>query len=176
MRQKPIRIQAYRDTLAREIADLFHCAVHAIDASIYSARQKEAWAPTPPDYRAWRDRLALKQPFLALIDDDIAGFIELDPDGHIDCCFTHPSHQGKGVAGTLYRRLERAALEQGLSRLFVEASIVARPFFLRQDFVVLRENKVFRNGQFLINYAMEKHLPSQRQNKNHAEVKLCSDA
>ncbi len=168
-----MRIEHYRPQRAREVADLFHDAVHAVDGKVYSNDQKEAWAPTPPDYRAWRDRLELKRPLLALVGDRVAGFIELDSDGHIDCCYTHPDFQRKGIASALYRRTERSALQQGLARLFVEASIVAEPFFAGRGFRRLRQNTVYRNGRCLINYSMEKSLRGGNRDIEREEGQPC---
>lgn len=147
---------------ACEIAELYCCAVHAIDSSIYSEAQKAAWAPVPPDYTFWAARLAVKQPWLVIIDNRVAGFIELDPDGHIDCTYVHPDYQGKGVAACLYRHLETIAIGRGMLRLFVEASEVARPFFKRMGFAMVRENAVKRHGMILNNYTMEKYLSGVR--------------
>ncbi|WP_020410575.1 GNAT family N-acetyltransferase [Hahella ganghwensis] len=151
-------IQEYRLERAREIADLFHSAVHAIDNRLYDAEQKEAWAPTPPDYALWANRLDLKRPFLAILDGRVAGFIELDPDGHIDCTYTHPGFQRRGIATSLYRHLEGEAQSRGMSRLYVEASEIALPFFEKHGFSLIRQNRLERGGVMLINYTMEKFL------------------
>lgn len=153
-----MQIQQYTADRAQEVADVFHQSVHGIDPDLYTGEQQEAWAPSPPDYQVWAERLSVKQPFIAIIDNRVAGFIELDPDGHIDCTYTHPDFQGRGVAGTLYDYLLREARRKGLVRLYVEASLVAKPFFERRGFALLQENKVHRNGETLINYSMEKWL------------------
>jgi putative acetyltransferase len=82
-----MEIRNYRCSDYVEIADLFHDSIHAIPASIYSEEELEAWSPTPPDYDHWKERLARKQPFLAVKDKIIVGFIELESDGHIDCLY-----------------------------------------------------------------------------------------
>ncbi len=61
-KNKTMRIRPYQSSDAREIADLYHNAVHAIDGAYYSREQVEAWAPTPPDYVHWQRRLDQKQP------------------------------------------------------------------------------------------------------------------
>ena len=155
-----MKIRPYTADRANEIANLFHASVHAIDDQIYAPEQKEAWAPTPPDYAAWAGRLAVKQPFVAIINDRVAGFMGLDPDGHIDCAYTHPDFQCRGVASALYNHLVTEAGNRKLKRLYVEASIVARPFFERRGFTLLHENNVQRNGVTLINYTMEKYIGS----------------
>ncbi|WP_231517059.1 GNAT family N-acetyltransferase [Marinobacterium lacunae] len=88
----------------------------------------------------------------------MAGFIELDTDGHIDCTYTHPDFQRMGVASTLYEYLLEEASTRKIKRLYVEASLIAKPFFERRGFSVVRKNEVQRNGVTLVNFSMEKHL------------------
>lgn len=155
-RRTDLTIRNYSPDRADEIADLYHRAVHAIDPAVYPAAQQEAWAPTPPDYGSWSRRLASKQPFMAVIDGRVAGFIELEVDGHIDCLYTHPDFQGQGVASALYAHLVREARVRGVTRLYVEASLVAKPFFERRGFSVLHRNEVERNGVRLVNFSMQR--------------------
>lgn len=153
-----MNITCYRPEQARELASLFHRAVHAVDPSVYTPAQQEAWAPTPPDYDFWQQRLDHKRPWLISDDGRLAGFIELDPDGHIDCLYVDPDYQRRGVAGLLYEHLETQARAQGIGRLYVEASLIARPFFEYRGFRVLCRNELRRNGQGLVNFSMEKRL------------------
>ena len=134
---KTVVITEYQSNYAREIADLYHFSVHAIHDAIYTAEQKEAWAPTPPDYKFWQKRLDKKQPFLAFLGEDLVGFMELEHDGHIDCSYTHPKFQRLGVASALYGYLETQAKKRGINRLYVEASHVAKPFFEKLGFPVV---------------------------------------
>lgn len=151
-------IQPYTPVRAHEIADLFYQAVHAIDPAVYTLQQQEAWAPTPPDYAHWAARLAQTQPWLALAEERVAGFIELVADGYIDCCYTHPEFQRQGVAAALYRHLLAEAQQRGLVRLSVKASLLARPFFAKRGFVQVSENQVQRKDVMLTHFTMEKNL------------------
>ncbi|SEA84104.1 Acetyltransferase, GNAT family [Desulfuromusa kysingii] len=156
-------IQTYSPERAKEIADLFHQSVHAIDPSVYSPELKEAWAPTPVNYERWSERLNEKKPFLAVIESRVAGFIELDADGHIDCTYTHPDFQGKGVASTLFEYLLEEAKSRNIKRLYVEASLIAKPFFEHRGFSVVKKNEVQRNGSSLVNFSMEMYLSPNNQ-------------
>jgi len=158
-----MEIQTYSADKAREIADLFHQSVHAIASSLYSSEQKEAWAPTPVDYECWAERLKVKKPFIALIENCVVGFIELDADGHIDCTYTHPDFQGRGVASALYKHLLTEARTRNMKRLYVEASLVAKPFFEHRGFSVVKKNEVQRNGVSLVNFSMEKYISYNNQ-------------
>lgn len=104
-----------------------------------------------------------KKPFIAIIENRVAGFIELDADGHIDCTYTHPDFQGKGVASALYKHLLAEARRRNIKRLYVEASLIAKPFFEHRGFSVVKKNAIQRNGVFLVNFSMEKYLSPNNQ-------------
>ncbi len=149
-----MEIRPYQESDCFEIADLFHDSVHAIDHSLYSKEQLEAWAPTPPDYEFWNNRLRVKKPFVAIIDNTIVGFIELEGDGHIDCLYVHKDYQGAGVASRLLEHLQAVARERGIRQLQVEASKVAMPLFKKYGFKLQSSNTVALRGQSLTNYCM----------------------
>lgn len=153
-----ITIHPYQDHYATEIAALYHASVHAIDPTIYSKEQQEAWAPTPPDDAYWAKRLRLTKPFVAIMEGHIVGFMELENDGHIDCAYTHPSYQKQGVMTRLYEHALTLAHHAKMPRLYVEASLLIKPFFEKHGFVTLHANEVFRNGCLLTNETMEKKL------------------
>ncbi len=163
-----MKIRNYTPEHTKEIVELFYSAVHAIDSTIYSDKQKQAWAPIPPDYDQWCLRLARNKTYLAIIDHKVAGFIVLERSGHIDCIFTHPEHEGKGVACLLYSNIEIFAKARNMEGLSIEASIVAKPFFERRGFVVQHKNRVEKSGQILINFSMEKLLDSSLSLSGHS--------
>jgi len=149
-----MEIIEYSSNYAKDVADLFYCSVHAIDSSAYSAEQKNAWAPFPIDYVAWDRRFELKRPNLLLINEQLAGFIEFESDGHIDCAYVSPKYQRNGVATSLLNYVIGRANKLELKSLYVEASIVAKPLFEKLGFVVKKENRIIRNEIVLCNYSM----------------------
>lgn len=144
----------YKISYSREIADLFYNSIHNINTAIYSQEQLDAWAPTPIDYEHWSARLELKKPFVAVKENTVLGFIELESDGHIDCLYVHPDHQRKGVAAKLLLHLCDAAVQQNIAELHLEASKLAKPFFESFGFTVVGENRVQIKNQTLSNYKM----------------------
>jgi len=152
-----IKIRDYRADDSNEITDLFHGSVHSLQAENYSAKELEAWAPTPPDYSHWRERLAVKLPFVAERDGMIVGFIELEEDGHIDCFYVHKDFQRQGLGRALYVHLLKNADARRIRDLYVEASAIARPFFERKGFRFERINRLERRGQILTSFSMSLH-------------------
>ncbi|RVU84449.1 GNAT family N-acetyltransferase [Leucothrix sargassi] len=153
-----MKIQDYTNAMARDVTDVFYESVHGIDDAIYSKAQKNAWAQLPREYDSWVMRLMFKQPYVATLGEQVIGFIELDPDGHIDCMYTLPEFQRKGIGSLLYEHLLEKAKEKRMKRLYVEASHVARPFFESKGFCLTHENQVDREGEVITNFTMQLHL------------------
>lgn len=155
-------LQNAPSSIAAALADLFTEAIHSIDDSVYTAEEKCVWAPNPPNYERWAARCTQKKPFIAWVEGDaapkLAGFIELEADGHIDCFYVAKAFQGKGVASALFKHLLVQAKAQNIKTLRVEASKVARPVFEHYGFECLKENHISRGNQTLINYSMQRQI------------------
>lgn len=149
-----IRIFQHGDHLA--IAEIFTRAVHEIASEVYAQQQCLAWAERHPNPDYWKRRCELKRPFLFEVDGKIAAFLELDPDGHIDCAYTHPNYVRRGAMTALVNHALDTCFQFGLNRVYVDASLCAKPMFEKLGFQVLRENRVNLKGTELVNYTMER--------------------
>jgi putative acetyltransferase len=65
---------------------------------------------------------------------------------------------GQGIASRLYEGIEAAAREQGIGRIYTEASELARRFFERKDFTVTERQDPILRGVSIHNYRMAKTL------------------
>ncbi|ANV85255.1 acetyltransferase [Picosynechococcus sp. PCC 7003] len=145
-----------QDILA--IAQLFHDTVHTVNAQDYSPAQLRAWAPDDLYFRDWETRCHACFTYVAEEDEQILGFAELSPAGHIGCFYCHKDHQRRGIGRQLYQTLLAQAEQLQLVTLTVEASITAKPFFAALGFRILQEQQVQRHQQTLTNYRMVKPL------------------
>lgn len=151
-----IRTYQHGDHVA--IAAIFCRAVHEIACADYTPAQCLAWSDTKPNPEHWEKRCERKQPFVSVVDGEIAGFLELDPDGHIDCAYVNPDFQRRGIMTGLVQHAIELATAKNLPRLYVEASIGARCLFARLGFAVLTSQEVVIGDQTLVNYKMELRL------------------
>jgi putative acetyltransferase len=159
-----MKIRLFQQQDTEQVARLFHQTVHEVNISDYSSNQVRAWAPDNIYFRDW-EKICLER-FTYVADDEgvIAGFGELELNGHIDCFYCHKNYQRMGVGSRIYRAIEAKANELGINRLYTEASITAKAFFLKMGFNILREQQVECRGETFINYAMEKFLCTQHLN------------
>jgi putative acetyltransferase len=153
-----MQIRTFRPEDADQIAQLFHDTVREVNCRDYSIAQVQAWAPDDLHFRNWAEVCSTRLTYVAEASGLILGFGELEANGHIDCFYCHKDYQGQGVGRQIYQAIETQARELGIDRLFVEASLTAKPFFQHLGFSVLSEQQVICRGQRFINYRMEKLL------------------
>lgn len=150
-------IKAYEPDDTQATIDIFLRAIREVASKHYDAAQIAAWAKVD-EPEVWAQYRASRPTWLAMNGPLPVGFADLKPDGCLDMMFVDPDHQGKGIASLLLATVEKAARDQGLQRIFTEASLTARPFFERRGFVVLAAQHVQKRGQTLANFRMEKML------------------
>lgn len=155
-------IRAYKETDVEAVADLFTASIHTLAVSAYSAEQRAAWAPEPPDIAEWRSRLAGLETFVDEEDGALRGFISFESNGHIDLLYTSPVATRRGVASGLYGFVEGKLIRAEVAMLHTEASLVAAPFFARYGFTVVEEQRVMRRGVEFSRFAMTKVLGAGR--------------
>jgi putative acetyltransferase len=126
------------------LSALYEASVRALGARDYAPAQIEAWASLTPPAEALAGRMSDGRTRLVAVIDDIAGFIDVETDGHIDLLYVAPAATGIGVA--------RALLETA------EVSETARPVFERLGFSVLARREFEVAGVPIHNWAVEKAL------------------
>lgn len=153
-----VAIRKFRGEDAEAAAQLFFDSVHLGTQEHYSRAQRQAWAPVVPETSAWRDRLRAQTSFVAEQDGRLIGYMTINEEGHIDLAYVAPGFIGKGVASHLYEAIESEAREAGLKQLTSDASHLARAFFERRGWTLVKEQTVTRHAVALINFAMVKNL------------------
>jgi putative acetyltransferase len=151
-----MHIRPYRSEDAQALSALFFDAVRTLGAKAYSPAQVEAWAPAAPDPAEFAARCGDGRMVLVAEAGQgrVAGFIDLEADGHIDRLFRSPEPWAVGAGAALLDAILDHAADQGLDRLYVEASELARPLFERRGFRLVARREFERNGVMIHNYAM----------------------
>lgn len=126
--------------------------------------QVKAWAPNIDhwDWERWNNSFTHKFVYIAEEKETLLGFGELEADGHIDRFYIHKNYLGRGVGRLIYQAIEKKAKALALSRLYVEASITALPFFEKMEFKIITSQIVKVRGVEMMNYQMEKMLYSNK--------------
>jgi putative acetyltransferase len=156
MSDETITVRAYEPSDAMATLRCFQRAVRGTASHDYTPEQIESWVAVDVD--AWGRRRASVETRVAERDGQLVGFTDVDHDGYIDMMFVDPDAARIGVASALLDHTIDAMRRRGGTELTVQASITARPFFERHDFVVTAEQRVELRGSVLTNYRMRRAL------------------
>ena len=156
-----MEIRRYKFGEESAIWGVYFAATRESVARDYHPDLVERWAPPNQDMKAWGERLAQKNPFIAIVDGQIVGMAEIEADGFIDHFYVHPRWQDKGIGKALLATLEAEAAKVGMRTVFADVSVTAQPFFLSQGFRIIEAKSNVVLGHPAPNFRMQKTLNSE---------------
>ena len=137
------------------LARLFRGAFfHRRSSSKYTKELLDAWATGRVDLEKWTQSFLEHYSIVAVEDEVIVGFGDIDKTGYLDRLFVHADYQKKGIATAICNRLEWAVRGD----ITTHASITAKSFFEKRGYKVVKEQKIERQGIFLTNFCMKKQM------------------
>ena len=148
-------IRQYTPKDCEDLVKLFYHTVHTTNAKDYSQEQLNDWATDKIDLEVWNKSLSEHYTVVAVENNIIVGFGDIDKSGYLDRLFVHRDYQRRGIATAICNELERAVK---VDKIITYASITAKPFFEQRGFNVVKEQQVLRKGIALTNYVMEKQV------------------
>ena len=155
-----ISIRDYQPEDAQALANIFYNTIHRINIQHYTEEQVDVWAPKSSleNTERWAKKFQKTQPIIATVGDEIVGFAEFEPNGHIDCFYCHHEWIGKGVGSTIIKEILLRAKNNHISLIFSEVSISAKPFFEKWGFKTITQQTIVINGIELMNFKMERTI------------------
>ena len=157
---KKITIRQYDCIDAQDLANIYYHTIHNINSKDYSEEQINAWAPSSSlEKTGWKKKWEKIVPIVAQIDNKVVGFVEFEPNGHIDCFYVHHEYQRCGVGSSLMKEVLNRVNTLGLKQVFSEVSITAKPFFESKGFKVVKQQNMSIRGGKLTNFVMENNKP-----------------
>ena len=145
-------VRKYQPCDCKAITELFYNTVHTDNSKDYAKEQLTAWATNNVDIEQWNRSFQEHYSFVAIEDEIIVGFGDIDSTGYLDRLYVHKDYQRKGIATALCEVLEHEVL----SKITTHASITAKPFFENRGYKVITEQQVNRRNVLLTNFIMEK--------------------
>ncbi len=146
-------IRKYQSSDCKEVVKLFYNTVRIVNTKDYTKEQLDIWTTEKIDLEKWNESLQEHYSIVAIDNETIVGFGDIDKTGYLDRLFVHHNHQKKGIATTICNQLEKAVQ----SDITTYASITAKPFFEKRGYIVIKEQQVERQEIFLTNFYMKKY-------------------
>lgn len=123
-----MKIKEYQPSDCKELTELFYNTVHSVNVKDYTKEQLDVWATGQVDLEKWNQSLQEHYSIVAIEDEVIVGFGDIDKTGYLDRLFVHADYQGRGIATAICNQLEQAVKGD----ITTHASITAKPFFEKE--------------------------------------------
>ena len=144
------------------IGRLFFETIRSVNLRDYTPEQAAAWAPAVWNGEEWRKRLQGQVVLVAAEGPMVVGFVSIEPNGHVDFLYVHKDRQRRGIGSALLGRVVDAAFARGVSAVFTESSITAKPLFEKMGFEVVEPEDVVRSGVSFHRYVMRLDLAKKK--------------
>lgn len=129
-----------------EISQLFYQTITTVNTKDYNAQQIETWASGADNKTFWEEQIEKQYFIIAENPNCLVGFASLTNDGYLDFMYVHKNHQNQGIASALLESILVEANKLKLTKIWTDASITARPFFLNKGFIIERIYTKFSKG------------------------------
>jgi len=141
-----------------ELKKVYFDSIQSIDEKIYSQEQKRAWSSQAWDNPNFDKSIIRGKGWLVSEKGIIIAFATRYPNNRISLFYCKGKFQRKGYGSNLLQKLEEEAKSEGLDSLSTEASLISYKLFLKNQWIIIRKEKVTINNIFFERYKMIKNI------------------
>jgi len=144
------------ELLASELSSSIVICGDALDEKIYSQEQKRAWSSQAWNNQNFDKSIIKGKGWIVSKQGIIIAFATRYPADRIALFYCKGKFQRKGYGSNLLHKLEDEAKKEGLDSLYTEASLISYELFLKNEWKIIRKEKVIINNIFFKRYKMTK--------------------
>ena len=139
-----------------ELKKVYFDSIQSLDEKIYSQEQKRAWSSQAWNNHNFNKSIIKGKGWLISKQGIIIAFATRFPIDRIALFYCKGKFQRKGYGSKLLYKLEDEAKKEGLDSLYTEASLISYELFLKNEWEIIRKEKVIINNIFFERYKMTK--------------------
>ena len=141
-----------------ELKKVYFDSIQSLDEKIYSQEQKRAWSGQAWNNPNFDKSINKGKGWLLSKKGIIIAFAIRYPSDRIALLYCKGKFQRKGCGSKLLHKLEDDAKKEGLNSLSTEASLISYELFLKNEWKVIRKEKVIINNILFERYKMTKTI------------------
>ena len=139
-----------------ELKKVYFDSIQSLDEKIYSKEQKRAWSSQAWGNPNFENSIIKGKGWLLSEKGIIIAFATRYPNNRISLFYCKGKYQRKGCGSKLLNKLEIEAKQEGLYSLSTEASLISYKLFLKNEWKIIRKEKIIINNIFFERYKMVK--------------------
>ncbi len=141
-----------------ELKKVYFDSIQSLDEKIYSKEQKRAWSSQAWNNPNFNKSITKGKGWLLIQKGIIIAFATRYPSDRIALFYCKGKFQRKGCGSKLLHKLEDEAKKEGLDSLSTEASLISYELFLKNDWKIIRKEKIIINNISFERYKMFKTI------------------
>ena len=141
-----------------ELKKVYFDSIQSLDEKIYSQEQKRAWSSQAWDNANFDKSITKGKGWLLCEKGKIVAFAIRYPNNRIALFYCKGQFQRKGYGSKLLQKIEDESKKEGLNSLSTEASLISYGLFLKNEWKIIRKEKVTINNIFFERYKMIKNI------------------
>ncbi len=142
----------------QELKKVYFESIQSLDEKIYSQEQKRAWSSQAWENPNFTKSITQGKGWLLHINDEIIAFASRYPKNRVSLFYCKGKFQRKGLGTLLLNKLEEDAIKEGLDSLSTEASLISYKLFLKNNWTIIRKEKIIIKDNLFERYKMIKLL------------------
>ena len=139
-----------------ELKKVYFDSIQPLNEKIYSKEQKRAWSSQAWSNSNFNKSITEGKGWLLSKKGIIIAFATRYPSDRIALFYCKGKFQRKGCGSKLLHKIEDDAKKECLSSLSTEASLISYELFLKNNWKIIRKEKVIINNIFFERYKMTK--------------------
>ena len=141
-----------------EIKSIYFDAIKSIDEKIYSKEQKFAWSCQAWENPEFDKAIINGKGWVAEEGSNLKGFAIRYPSNKLSLLYCRSNSKKKGIGSLLLKRIEEDAKIENISCLKTEASLISYKLLLKNEWIIVRKEKVIIKNSIFNRYKMMKIL------------------
>ena len=137
---------------------IYFDSIKSIDEKIYSKEQKFAWSSQAWINPEFHKSITRGQGFIVEDFTKEIGFAIRYPKNKISLLYVRGNFKRRGIGNILINAIEKEAIKEGVLSIQTEASLLSYQLFLKNNWEIIRKEKVTIETIIFSRYKMIKHL------------------
>ena len=140
------------------IKSIYFDSIKSIDEKIYSKEQKLAWSSQAWINIDFHKSITSGKGFIMEDLNKKIGFAIRYPKNKLSLLYVRGNFKKKGIGNILIKSIEKEAYKEGILSIETEASLLSYQLFLKNNWKIIRKEKIIIQNVIFYRYKMFKNL------------------
>ena len=141
-----------------DLKSIYFDSINSIEEKVYSLEQKQAWSSQAWENPEFDNALLKGKGWIIEENSNSEGFAIRYPENKLSLLYCRKESKRKGYGTVLLNKIEEEAIKDNINFLKTEASLISYKLLLKNNWNIIRKEKVIIKNTIFSRYKMFKDL------------------